>query len=108
MKRNRLIFYGVFGILILLILIFSLYVDFNSHNGKELDISFLFGLVDYIWIPKYCSLTLLILFATNVVLHMRDNQQSKKIIDAQQREITELKAKLYDKSQSTKVPAPGV
>lgn len=106
MKTNRLIFYSVFGVLLLLILGFSLYVDRNSFKGTELNIGFLFGLVDYIWIPKYCSITLLIMFATNIVLHVRDNNRNKRLHEAQQREITELKAKLYDKAQAQKTPTP--
>lgn len=106
MKTNRLIFYSVFGVLLLLILGFSLYVDSNSFNGTELNIAFLFGLVDYIWIPKFCSITLLIMFATNIVLHVRDNNRNKRLHDAQLREITELKAKLYDKGQQPKTPTP--
>jgi hypothetical protein len=101
MKKNRLIFYSVFGVLHLFIFIFSLYMDSNSEN-----ISFLLGLQGKIWILKYCSLFLLIMLSTSVVLHVRDNNRNKRLNDAHLKEITELKAKLYDKGQAQKTPAP--
>jgi hypothetical protein len=101
MKKNRLIFYSVFGVLHLFIFAFSLYMDGNSEN-----ISFLLGLQGKIWMLKYGSLLLLIMFITSVVLHVRDNNRNKRVSDAQSREITELKAKLYDKGQQPKTPAP--
>jgi uncharacterized membrane protein YhaH (DUF805 family) len=101
MKKNRLIFYSVFGVLHLFIFIFSLYMDSNSEN-----ISLLLKLQGKIWMLKYCSLFLLIMFTTNLILHIRDNNRNKRLHDAQQREITELKAKLYDKGQQQKTPTP--
>jgi hypothetical protein len=101
MKRNRLIFYSVFGALHLFIFGFSLYMDGNSEN-----IGFLLSLQGKIGLLKYCSLFLLIMFITNIVLHVRDINRNKRISDAQSREITELKAKLYDKGQQPKTPTP--
>lgn len=101
MKKNRLIFYSVFGALHLFIFVFSLYMDGNSEN-----LSFLIGMQSKIWMLKYGSFFLLMLFATSIVLHVRDNNRNKRVTDAQQREITELKAKLYDKGQQSKVPTP--
>jgi uncharacterized membrane protein YhaH (DUF805 family) len=101
MKKNRLIFYSVFGALHLFIFVFSLYMDSNSEN-----ISFLLGMQGKIWMLKYGSLILLILFTTNIILHMRDNNRNKRLHDAQLKEITELKAKLYDKGQAQKTPTP--
>jgi uncharacterized membrane protein YhaH (DUF805 family) len=101
MKQNRLIFYSIFGVLHLFIFVFSLYMDRNSE-----DLSLLISLQGKIWMLKYCSLTLLIMFGTSVVLHVRDNNRNKRLHDAHQREITELKAKLYDKGQDKKTPTP--
>jgi uncharacterized membrane protein YhaH (DUF805 family) len=101
MKKNRLIFYSVFGALHLLIFVFSLYMDANSE-----DISLLLNLQGKIGWLKFCSLFLLILFVINVVLHVRDNNRNKRLHDAQLREINELKAKLYDKGQPLKAPTP--
>ena len=105
MKKNRLIFYSVFGGLHLFIFFFSLYMDSNSDN-----LSLLIKLQGKIWVLKYCSLFLLILFATNVVLHVRDNNRNTRLHETQRREITELKAKLYDKGQDkgqvAKTPSP--
>lgn len=101
MKKNRLIFYSVFGVLHLFIFAFSLYMDSNSEN-----ISFLLGMQGKIWMLKYCSLFLLIMFITSIVLHVRDNNRNKRVSDTQAREIIELKAKLYDKGQQKSTPTP--
>jgi uncharacterized membrane protein len=101
MKKNRLIFYSVFGVLHLFIFAFSLYMDGNSEN-----ISFLLGMQGKIWMLKYCSLFLLIMFITSIVLHVRDNKRNQRLSDAQSREIIDLKAKLYDKGQQPKTPTP--
>jgi uncharacterized BrkB/YihY/UPF0761 family membrane protein len=106
MKKNRLIFYSVFGVLILLIFAISFYVDINSYKDNDLNYGFLLGLSKYIWILKYCSLTLLIMFVTGIILHVRDNKRNQRLQDAQLKENTELKAKLYDKGISKSTPAP--
>jgi uncharacterized membrane protein YhaH (DUF805 family) len=103
MKKNRLIFYSVFGLLHLFIFLFSLYMDSNSEN-----IGFLLGMQGKIWMLKYGSLLLLVLFSTNIVLHMRDNNRNKRLHDAQTKEIIELKAKLYDKGQQKNTTTPVV
>jgi hypothetical protein len=97
MKRNRLIFYTVFGVLHLFIFIFSLYMD----RQKD-DIQFLIQLQGKIWMLKYCSLILLVLFATNVILHYRDNRRNVREKDQLTGELNSLKAKMYDLQESTK------
>ena len=101
MKKNRLIIYSVFGVLLLFIFFFSLYMDSESEN-----ISLLLKLQGKIWLLKYCSIVLLVLFITNIVLHVRDNRRHKKLNDEQVKEITDLKAKLYDKGISKSTPPP--
>jgi hypothetical protein len=91
MKKNRLIFYSIFGALHLFIFIFSIYMD-----SKKNDVSFLFGLQGKIWMLKYCSFILLILMIVNVVLHFRDNIRNRKEKDQLAQELNTLKARLYD------------
>ena len=76
-------------------------MDSNSEN-----ISLLLRLQGKIWMLKWGSLILLVLFVTNIILHIRDNNRNKKLHDDHQKEITELKAKLYDKGMSKSTPAP--
>ena len=76
-------------------------MDSNSEN-----ISLLLKLQGKIWMLKWGSLLLLILFITNIILHIRDNSRNKKLHDQQEKEITDLKAKLYDKGISKSTPAP--
>lgn len=97
MKRNRLIFYGVFGVLHLFIFVFSIYMDSQQNN-----VNFLFQMQGVIWLLKYCSFILLILFATNVILHFRDNKRNTREKEQLNAELTTLKAKLYDQQHGSK------
>jgi len=97
MKKNRLIFYTVFGVLHLFIFLFSLYIDSQKENFQ-----FLIQLQGKIWMLKYGSLILLLLFITNIILHYRDNRRNlaeKKQLTA---ELNTLKARLYDLTEATK------
>jgi hypothetical protein len=91
MKRNRLIFYSVFGALHLFIFLFSIYMDSQQDN-----LDFLLLMRKKIWMLKYGSFILLILMVVNVVLHYRDNRRNLREKDQMQQELTELKARLYD------------
>jgi len=97
MKRNRLIFYTVFGVLHLFIFIFSIYMD-----GQQENVQFLFQMQGRIWMLKYCSFFLLILFVTNVILHVRDNRRNTREKDQLTTELNNLKAKLYDLQEGKK------
>ncbi|WKZ60412.1 MAG: hypothetical protein QY309_02825 [Cyclobacteriaceae bacterium] len=102
MKKNRLIFYSVFGALHLFIFFFSLYMD-----GQKENIQFLFQLQGKIWMLKYGSLLLLLLMAANVILHYRDNRRNEREKDQLNQELNTLKAKLYDLQEGAKkTPAP--
>lgn len=101
MKKNRLIFYSVFGVLLLFIFLFSLYMDSNSEN-----IGLLLKLQGRIWMLKYGSLLLLIMFVTGIILHVRDNNRNKRLNDQHEKEMIEMKAKLYDKGISKATPTP--
>ncbi|MBX2970744.1 MAG: hypothetical protein KF803_15335 [Cyclobacteriaceae bacterium] len=102
MKKNRLIFYSVFGALHLFIFFFSLYMD-----GQKENIQFLFQLQGKIWMLKYGSLLLLLLMAANVILHYRDNRRNQREKDQLNQELNTLKAKLYDLQEGAKkTPAP--
>lgn len=97
MKRNRLIFYSVFGALHLFIFFFSLYMD-----GQKENFQFLIQMQGRIWMLKYGSFILLILMATNVILHYRDNRRNIREKDALNKELNDLKAKLFDLQEAAK------
>lgn len=102
MKRNRLIFYGVFGMLHLFIFIFSLYMDSQRNN-----FDFLLAMQGKIGMLKYASLMLLILFAINVILHYRDNRRNLREKEKMTHELNVLKAKVYDLQEGVKSgPSP--
>lgn len=98
MKQNRLIFYSVFGSLHLFIFLFSFYLE---YIGKH-DTGKLFSLYQNIWALKYCTLVLLILFVTSIVLHIRDNRRNTREKDELNKELTSLKARLYDLQEISK------
>jgi hypothetical protein len=97
MKRNRLIFYSVFGVLHLFIFLFSLYMDSQKDNFQ-----FLIQMQGRIWMLKYCSFFLLILFATNIVLHFRDNKRNINEKAKLNQELDTLKARLFDLQEGKK------
>jgi hypothetical protein len=97
MKRNRLIFYSVFGVLHLFIFLFSIYMDSQQENFQ-----FLLQMQGRIWMLKYCSFFLLILFATNIILHFRDNRRNLKEKAQLTQELDALKARLFDLQEGKK------
>lgn len=102
MKKNRLIFYSVFGALHLFIFLFSLYMD-----GQKENVQFLFQMQGKIWMLKYGSFMILILMVANVILHYRDNRRNHREKDELTKELNNLKAKLYDLQEDAKNrPAP--
>lgn len=97
MKRNRLIFYSVFGVLHLFIFLFSIYMDSQRDNFE-----FLIHMQGRIWMLKYCSFILLILFATNIILHFRDNRRNVREKAQLNQELDTLKARLFDLQEGKK------
>ncbi len=97
MKKNRLIFYSIFGALHLFIFIFSLYMDSQKENFQ-----FLIQMQGRIWMLKYGSLGLILLFSVNLLLHYRDNRRNEREKKELLVELNNLKAKLYDLEQEAK------
>lgn len=101
MKKNRLIFYAVIGGLHLLIFLFTIYMDSQKN-----DTVLMFKLYDRIWLLKYAMFVLLVLFVTNIILHVRDNKRHKRENVQLIQELNTLKAKLYDLQEAKKSDVP--
>ncbi len=102
MKRNRLIFYSVIGGLHLFIFLFTLYMDSQRDN-----LQFLVDLQKIIWLLKYAVFVLMVLFVTNIILHVRDNKRHQRENMQLIQELNTLKAKLYDLQEAgKKTPEP--
>jgi membrane protein YdbS with pleckstrin-like domain len=101
MKKNRLIFYSVIGVLHLLVFLFTLYMDSQKDN-----LQFLVNLQKVIWLMKYAIFILLVLFVTNFILHMRDNKRHTRENVQLIQELNTLKAKLYDLQETRKTSEP--
>jgi hypothetical protein len=97
MKKNRLIFYAVIGGLHLVVLFFSFYMDSQQDN-----LEFLIRLQKAIWLLKYCSFIIVVLFVSNFVLHIRDNKRHIRENQGLIQEMNVLKAKLYDLQEGAK------
>jgi hypothetical protein len=71
-------------------------------DGQSENFQFLIQMQGKIWLLKYCSFMLLILFVTNVILHIRDNLRNTREKDDLNKELTSLKARLYDLQEVSK------
>lgn len=103
MKKNRLIFYAVIGALHLFLLLFSFYMDSQQNN-----LEFLIRLQGVIWLLKYCTFILVVLFVTNIILHVRDNRRYVRENQGLIQELNTLKAKLYDLQEGKKTSEPNL
>jgi hypothetical protein len=71
-------------------------------DSQKDNVQFLFQMQGRIWMLKYGSFLLIILFITNLVLHYRDNRRNTREKDDLTKELNHLKAKLYDAQQGKK------
>lgn len=71
-------------------------------DSQQDNFGFLIKLQGKIWMLKYCSLMLLILFVTNVILHVRDNRRNNREKEQLTKELNTLKARLYDLQEGKK------
>lgn len=97
MKKNRLIFYSIIGVLHLLVFLFTIYMDSQKDN-----LQFLVDLQKVIWLMKYAMFILLVLFLTNFILHLRDNKRHQRENVQLIQELNTLKAKVYDLQEASK------
>jgi len=71
-------------------------------DSQKDNIAFLIEMQGWIWMLKYCSFILLILFGTNIILHVRDNKRNNKEKSLLTHENNALKVKLYDLQEGEK------
>lgn len=71
-------------------------------DSQKDNFTFLINMQGKIWMLKYCSFVLLILFATNIILHLRDNKRNTREKAQLITELNNLKAKLYDLQEGAK------
>lgn len=94
MKKNRWIFYSVFGLFHLTAFIFTFILDNNT--------SLMFKMVS--WVPAFKWVTLfgLLLLVADVLWVLSVNKESAKERDALQHELNTLKAKLFDLQEASR------
>jgi hypothetical protein len=71
-------------------------------DSQKDNFAFLIDMQGRIWMLKYCSFILLLLFGTNIILHVRDNRRHKKEIDQLNLDLNTIKAKMYDIQEGKK------
>jgi hypothetical protein len=97
MKKNRLVFYAVFGAFHLFLVIFSIYVE-SQRN----DFAFLTTMLKLISLMKYGAFLGLGLLITDVVWDLMTAKENTKEKDALMHEMNMLKAKLFDLQEAAK------
>jgi hypothetical protein len=97
MKKNRLIFYAVFGIFHVFLVFFTFYMDSNKN-----DFSFLTQMLKLLSLMKYGAMFGLVLLTIDVVWDQITAREHEKEKSALSHEINTLKAKLFDLQEASK------
>ncbi len=94
MKKNRWIFYSLFGLFHLIAFIFTFILDNNT--------SLMFKMVG--WVPyfKWVTLLGLLMLIADLLWALSVNKESAKERDALQHELNTLKAKLFDLQEASR------
>ena len=91
MKKNRLIFYTIFGIYNIAAFIFAIALP-----------NIMFNIVGYVPYFKYLALFGLILMIVDFAWAWKINKESAKDLEARETELNILKAKLFDLQEAAK------
>lgn len=97
MKKNRLIFYAVFGAFHLFLLIFTIYVESNQN-----DFAFLTQMLKWMSLMKWGAILGLLLLIGDVIwsyMAIRESNKEKAVL---MHENNTLKAKLFDLQEAAK------
>jgi hypothetical protein len=97
MKKNRLIFFAVFGTFHLFLVIFTFYMEANKN-----DFSFLTQMLKLMSLMKYGAIFGMALLITDILWDMAIRKETDKEKNALTHEINTLKAKLFDLQEASK------
>jgi hypothetical protein len=97
MKKNRLIFFAVFGAFHLFLVFFTFYMEANRN-----DFSFLTQMLKLMPLMKYGAMFGMVLLITDVIWDMMIRKETDKEKNALTHEINTLKAKLFDLQEASK------
>jgi hypothetical protein len=101
MKKNRLIFYTVFGAFHLFLVIFTIFVESNRN-----DFSFLTRMLKWMSVMKYGAFLGLVLLIADLVWAFMANREEQKEKAMLTNEINTLKAKLFDLQEAARQNPP--
>jgi hypothetical protein len=99
MKKNRLIFYAVFGAFHLFLVFFAFYVEANKN-----DFGFLTQILKMVTLMKWGAMFGLILLISDVVWSFMTSRELEKEKALLSQENNTLKAKLFDLQEAAKTP----
>ena len=101
MKKNRLIFYLVFGAFHLFIVFFTFYIDSNKN-----DLGLLTQILKLMGVMKWCAMLGLMLLIADVIWSFMISRETEKEKAMLTQENNTLKAKLFDLQEAAKTPPP--
>lgn len=102
MKKNRLIFYAVFGAFHLFLVVFTIFIESNKN-----DFSFLTQMLKWMSVMKYGAFLGLVLLIADLVWALKVNRDEQKEKAVLAQENNTLKAKLFDLQEAAKqAPRP--
>ncbi|HTJ48164.1 MAG TPA: hypothetical protein VL443_01840 [Cyclobacteriaceae bacterium] len=99
MKKNGYITYGILILFHLVIFIMSFYVDYLT---KKQDLGSLFTISKYAFLFKYLTFIGLALIVYNYILSAKSIKDYKSDNETLTKEMTTLKAKLFDLQEAAK------
>lgn len=97
MKKNRLIFYGIFGAFHLFLVFFTFYIEGNKN-----DFAFLTKMLKWMSVMRYGAIFGLCLLIVDIVWNFIALKDYHKENAGLTHEINTLKAKLFDLQEATK------
>lgn len=101
MKKNRLIFFSVFGAFHLLLVLFTFYVESQKN-----DFAFLTQILRYMSWLKYGALLGLLLLIADVIWTRLTARAHDREMAALAQEVNALKAKLFDLQEAAHKSTP--
>jgi len=96
MKKPKSIFYIIYFLFHITLLGVSIYVNYRSE-----DFEFLLWLRERMDLMVYVSIVGLILFVINIIMVTMANRSHHKVVDAKEKEVNIMKAKMFDIQEST-------
>lgn len=102
MNKRRVIFFAIFGVYHLIVFIFTSYIDVQKS-----DLGVLTSMYKFIYLFKYGAFLGIALFLVDFIWAWRETRTFSKEQEVLKFEVNNLKAKVYDLQEASKIkPEP--